>query len=75
MNLVLYSRPGCPECDAVRTAMNEAGVEFEEIDVSTDAGLEAEHGIFLPVVEASGRIIFHTGMDTHELVTEIIPNL
>ena len=55
--------------------MKEAGVEFEEIDVSTDAGLEAEHGMFLPVVEASGKIIFHTGMDTRELVNEIIPNL
>jgi glutaredoxin len=74
-NLVLFSRQGCPECDEVRAAMNEAGFEFEEIDVSTDAALEAEHGIFLPVIEASGEIIFHTGMDPKELVSEILPNL
>lgn len=74
-SLVLYTRPGCPECDDVRVALERSAAQFEEVDVSTDTGLEAEYGMFVPVVEASGKIIFHTGMDPEELVTEIIPAL
>lgn len=73
--LILYSRPRCPECDLVREELEQAAVEFEEMDVSGDPSLESEYGMFVPVIEADGRIIFHTGMDPKELVTETIPNL
>lgn len=74
-DLVLYSRPGCPECDRVRLELQAAGITFDDVDVSEDVSLEAEHGKFVPVIEAGGRIIFHTGMDVAELIEETIPNL
>ncbi len=74
-DLVLYSRPGCPECERVKLELEQASIEFEYVDVSEDSSLEAEHGKFVPVIEAGGRIIFHTGMDVGELVRETIPNL
>ncbi len=74
-DLVFYTRSGCPECDRVKLQLEQAGIDFEYVDVSEDPSLEAEHGKFVPVIEAGGRIIFHTGMDVAELIEETIPNL
>lgn len=74
MNVVMYSRPGCHLCDDAREAMKQAAFEFDEIDITSDAGLEGEYGNYVPVVEVDGRIVFHAGMDPVELVNEILPS-
>lgn len=42
-------------------------IEFDEVDISSEEALEAEYGQFVPVVEVSGRIVFHAGMNPEEL--------
>ena len=65
--IVLFSRPKCPLCDKARTVLQEASISFDEIDVTGDSELEAEFGMFVPVVEVDGATIFHAGMDESEL--------
>ena len=67
MSVVLYSRPGCHLCDDARSALDAAGIAFEEVDISRDPALEAEYGVLVPVVEAAGRDVFEAGMDPREL--------
>ena len=59
--LTLYSRPGCHLCDEmkaviarVRTA-TRAPFTLEEIDISTDAALEAQYGTEIPVLLVDGK--------------------
>lgn len=33
----LYTIPGCPHCDAAREDLEWRGIEFEEMDVESDA--------------------------------------
>ena len=61
--LVLYSRPGCHLCDQARRALDEAGVGYDEVDISRDAALQAEYGLLIPVVERRGQPLFQAGMD------------
>lgn len=35
--VTVYTKPGCVHCDRTKALMNNLGVEFEEIDVTTDA--------------------------------------
>jgi len=67
MSVFLYSRPGCHLCDRARAVLEAAGIAFEEVDITTDPALEAEYGIFIPVVEQEGRQLFEAGMDPREL--------
>ena len=63
----LYSRPGCHLCDNARAVLEAAGIAFEEVDITADPALEAEYGVFIPVVEQGGRQLFEAGMDPNEL--------
>jgi glutaredoxin len=63
----LYSRPGCHLCDNARAVLEAAGIAFEEVDITADPALEAEYGVFVPVVEQGGRQLFEAGMDPNEL--------
>ncbi|MEA2501444.1 MAG: hypothetical protein QOD01_1555 [Actinomycetota bacterium] len=63
----LYSRPGCHLCDNARAVLEAAGIAFEEVDITADPALEAEYGVFIPVVEQGGRQLFEAGMDPTEL--------
>lgn len=59
--LTLYSRPGCHLCDEMKAVVQRAAracgepVTIEEIDISTDAGLEARYGQEIPVLLVDGR--------------------
>lgn len=66
-DVVMYSREPCPLCDKAREALEREDIAFEEVDISGDPELEAEYGEYVPVVEVSGRIIFHAGMDANAL--------
>jgi hypothetical protein len=59
--LTVYSRPGCHLCDEMKTivrrvagAMTEP-IAIEEIDISTDAALEARYGLEIPVLLVDGK--------------------
>lgn len=61
MILTLYSRPGCHLCDEMKAIVRrvaltrEPPVTIEEIDISTDAELEARYGLEIPVLLVDGR--------------------
>ena len=38
MTTTIYTKPGCPYCAAAKQDLEARGVEYEEIDVYTDAG-------------------------------------
>jgi len=59
--ITIYSRPGCHLCDemkaVVRRAVSVSGVAvtIDEIDISTDADLEARYGVDIPVLVVDGK--------------------
>ncbi|WP_394217008.1 glutaredoxin-like protein NrdH [Brachybacterium vulturis] len=58
MNVTVYSKPLCVQCDATKRALNKAGIAYELIDVTEDAeGLATVKSlgyIQAPVVVADG---------------------
>lgn len=59
--LTLYSRPGCHLCDEMKAVVqrvidaSDAPATVEEIDISTDSGLEARYGLEIPVLLIEGK--------------------
>ena len=59
--LTLYSRPGCHLCDEMKAVVArvvrelETPVTIDEVDISTDADLEARYGVEIPVLLIDGR--------------------
>lgn len=58
MTVLVYSQPKCRGCARVKKMLNDAGVEFEEVDILKNR-LAYEHIKYLgatsvPVIEADG---------------------
>ncbi|HMF95326.1 MAG TPA: glutaredoxin family protein [Vicinamibacterales bacterium] len=59
--LTVYSRPGCHLCEDMKAVIErtlgrtDLNVRVEEIDVSTDADLEARYGTEIPVLMVNGK--------------------
>ena len=57
--LTIYSRPGCHLCEemkaVVETVARSIPLSLEEVDISTDASLEARYGLEIPVLLVDGR--------------------
>ena len=57
--VTIYSRPGCHLCDDMKALVHKVAREIplsiEEIDISTDAALEAEFGLEIPVLFVEGK--------------------
>ena len=59
--LTIYSRPGCHLCDEMKAIVRRVAdaekppLAVEEIDISTDADLEARYGLEIPVLLVDGR--------------------
>lgn len=60
--VIVYTTPTCPWCQAVKNYLAERGIPFQEVDVSTDmeAALEmirksGQQGV--PVVEIDGEVV------------------
>ena len=72
-SLVLYSRPGCHLCDemtaVVRRVATRVPLVLEEIDISTDATLEARYGVEIPVLLVNGSKAAKHRVNEAELVT------
>jgi glutaredoxin len=58
MKVVLYHAPGCHLCERARGVLADAGVDFEEVDITGDEQLEGEYREWLPVVEIDGQRAF-----------------
>ena len=57
--VTLYSRPGCHLCDDMKAVVTNVArtipLALEEIDISTDAALEAQYGLEIPVLMVEGK--------------------
>ena len=59
--LTLYSRPGCHLCDEMKALVQRVArtaaepIAIDEIDISTDADLEARYGLEIPVLLIDGK--------------------
>jgi glutaredoxin len=57
--VTIYSRPGCHLCDNMKALVHKVAREIplsiEEIDISTDAALDAEFGLEIPVLFVEGK--------------------
>jgi glutaredoxin len=56
--VVLYHAEGCHLCEGARHVLDDAGVEYESVDVGGDPELEARYREWLPVVEIDGQRAF-----------------
>jgi glutaredoxin len=58
--LTLYSRPGCHLCDEMKAVVarvaRTTAIALDEIDISTDAALEANYGLEIPVLLVNGKL-------------------
>ena len=57
--LTIYSRPGCHLCDEMKAVVQQVArtipLSLVEVDISTDAALEAEYGLEIPVLMVEGK--------------------
>lgn len=54
MNIILYSKPGCPQCKVLKTKLDMAHLEYqhvEDVDAILALGLKAA-----PVLQIDGSI-------------------
>ena len=60
----MYGRVYCHLCEDMAQALRSLGVDFEEIDVDSDPGLDELYGEHVPVlVDAAGNEICRTRLD------------
>ena len=71
--LTVYSRPGCHLCDEMKAVVQrvvrtqQAPIQIEEIDISTDPELEARYGLEIPVLLVDGRKVAKYRIDEQAL--------
>jgi glutaredoxin 3 len=70
----VYSTPTCPYCKMAKVFFSEKGVDFEDIDVSSnqDAAkemIEKSGQMGVPVIELNGKII--VGFDKDAIEAEL----
>jgi|TARA_B100000315_G_scaffold72776_2_gene66344 glutaredoxin len=58
-HLIVYSKPDCPLCDALKAQLDSLGArdafDIEIVDITTDARLEADYGHEVPVLLVDGH--------------------
>lgn len=42
MSVVVYTKPGCPQCDATKRKLDQAGVRYDSVDVTADPAARVE---------------------------------
>lgn len=59
MSVTVYSKPACVQCNATYRALDKAGIDYEVVDISLDAGARDEvmalGYLQAPVVMAGGE--------------------
>jgi glutaredoxin len=63
----LYHARDCHLCERARAVLQTSGVEFDEVDITGDAELEARYREWLPVVEFGGERAFVYYVDADAL--------
>lgn len=68
--VTVYSTPTCPYCKMAKAYFKDNGVEFEDVDVSSDQAkaeemVEKSGQLGVPVIDIDGKII--VGFDRDEL--------
>ena len=56
--VVLYRAQGCHLCERARAVLDDAGVAYDEVDITGDPELETRYREWLPVVEIDGERAF-----------------
>ena len=69
MRLVLYSKPGCHLCEAVRADLQRLRAPFEERDITTDDALFRRYQYSIPVLEAPSGQVLEAPITTDDLRT------
>lgn len=75
MDVKVFSAPWCAGCKVVKNVLKTAGIEFEEIDITTSDGgkLAKELSIkSIPVTIAKGRTFIGSDTKTINTMLEII---
>lgn len=69
MRIEFFTRPGCPLCEEGRAVVQRvcAGLEWSEINVDADPGLQAAYGEYVPVVEIDGERVGQWRIDETRL--------
>lgn len=72
MNIIVYTKTGCPWCIGVTEFLKEKGIDFEERNVTDNevyfAEMQAKSGqTKAPVVEINGKILADTDKEAVEL--------
>jgi glutaredoxin len=76
--LTIYSKPGCHLCDDMKAVVDRVVRTFaqpiavEEIDITTDANLEARYGLEIPVLLVDGRRVAKYRVTEVELTRALI---
>lgn len=55
--ITIYSKPGCHLCDRAKEVVERCRVQYEVVDISGNAELEARYGNDIPVILLDGREI------------------
>jgi glutaredoxin len=70
MEATLYTRAGCHLCEEAKSALlpllGEFGLSLREVDIDTDARLQARFGEEVPVVFLDGRKVAKLRIDPRE---------
>lgn len=69
--VIIYTTPTCPYCNAAKRFFEEHGIEYEEYDVSQDIAkaqrmIERSGQTSVPVIEIDGEII--VGFDKRRII-------
>ncbi|MBA2505051.1 MAG: glutaredoxin family protein [Thermoleophilaceae bacterium] len=70
-DIVLFGKPGCHLCDEARAALDEAGVERREVDITLDPRLFREYGERIPVLSVDGEVVLELMWDAEDLRTRL----
>ena len=77
ITLTIYSKPGCHLCDDMKAVVERVvrasaqAIAVEEIDITTDADLEARYGLEIPVLVIDGRKVAKYRVTESELARAI----
>jgi len=76
--LTIYSKPGCHLCDDMKAVVDRVvrasglPIAVEEIDITTDAGLEVRYGLEIPVLLLNGAKVAKYRVTESELTRALI---
>jgi glutaredoxin len=71
---VLYTAQGCSLCARAEEQLTRLDVEYEQVDITGDDGLEAAYREWLPVVEIDGKRAFVYYVDEAALLRRLQPS-